>query len=303
MPKDHILLKPWIRTILILPAFLIVAGMFQILGDLVLGISPSSVDYEKSLFEETMGALFMLMGTFLVVGVFRKYIDRESFQSMGFDPEGFRIESMAGLALGAVMMGGGFAGLLLLGEIQWTGTNPDRISILQSIILFAMVAFTEELFLRGYVLNNLMKSMHRYVALIVSSLMFTLIHIFNPNFTWIGFSNILLAGVLLGLPYIYNQRLWLPIALHFSWNFFQGSIFGFNVSGQETYSLITQSRTTDTLWNGGAFGFEGSVLSLIFELLAICMVGWYYNRKEKTSAQEITPPQMEEANLQIDPAD
>ena len=191
------------------------------------------------------------------------------------------MESLVGLGLGALMLAGGFSALVFLQEIQWSGTNVDLSNILSGVALFVLVALSEELLLRGYVLNNLIKSMHRIIALAISSIMFMLIHILNSNSSWIGFLNIFLAGILLGLPYIYTKSLWLPIALHFSWNFFQGIIFGFNVSGHVTYSLFTQSRTADTIWNGGKFGFEGSVLSIIFQIVAILALWWYYSKRSE----------------------
>ena len=284
--------KPWARTLLILPAFLFVVGLFQIASYLVLGLDSSNIHLQKTPVQETVGALFTLIGTFAVIGIFRRFIDQESFRSMGFYPKGFRKETMLGLALGALIMATGFATLVFLHEIQWTGTNVEPVNILLGICLFVMVAFTEELFLRGYILNNLMKSMNRMVALLISSAFFSLMHIFNPNFSWFSFFNILLAGIFLGLPYIYTKSLWFPIALHFSWNFFQGTIFGFNVSGQATYSLFAQSHTSDNLWNGGKFGFEGSALSVAFQLIAIFGLWWYYNRKEKNSSDEDEIPSL-----------
>lgn len=248
-------------------------------GYLVLGLDPSNFLFDKSPIQETVGALFTLLGTIVVVGIFRRFIDQETFQSMGFYPNGYRMESIAGLGLGAFMLAGGFAVLVFLQEILWTGTNVDLSNILLGVVLFMLVALSEELLLRGYVLNNLMKSMHRIIALTISSIMFTLIHIFNSNSSWIGFLNIFLAGILLGLPYVYTKSLWLPIALHFSWNFFQGIIFGFNVSGHVTYSLFTQSRIADNIWNGGKFGFEGSVFSLVFQVIAIFYLWRYYSKK------------------------
>lgn len=282
--------KPWARTLLILPAFLVIVGLFQLAGYLVLGLDPSNYQLEKTPVQETVGALFTLLGTFVVIGIFRRFIDQESFQSMGFYPERFKSESITGLGLGALIMAAGFTTLVLLQEIQWSGTNFDPGNITLGICLFVLVAFSEELLLRGYVLNNLMKSMHRMVALLVSSVFFSLMHIFNAHFSWIAFWNILLAGILLGLPYIYTRSLWLPIALHFSWNFFQGTIFGFNVSGHVTYSLFTQTRTADNFWNGGNFGFEGSALSIAFQLIAILVLGWFYSRKEKNSGEKDETP-------------
>ena len=279
-------IKPWARTLLILPAFIVVFALFQLLGYLALGLHSSDIHLQKTPLQETVVALFSLIGTFTLIGIFRRFIDKESFQSMGFYSKGYPKETILGLGLGAVMISAGFAILVFIQEIQWTGTNVVLANILSGICLFLFVAFSEELLLRGYILNNLMKSMHRMVALLISSIFFSLLHILNPDFSWFTFLNILLAGILLGLPYIYTKSLWLPIALHFSWNFFQGTIFGFNVSGQTTYSLFTQARAADSIWNGGKFGFEGSALSVIFQLIAILGLWLYYSKKEDRSIKE-----------------
>ena len=295
--------KPWIRTLLILPAFLIIGGLFQLAGYLVLGLDPSNYHLEKNPVQEIVIALFTLGGTIVTVGIFRRFIDQETFQSMGFYLNGYRKESIAGLGIGALIMATGFSALVFFKEIQWTGTNVDLSNILLGVVLFVLVALSEELLLRGYVLNNLMKSMHRMAALLVSSVFFSLLHIFNANFSWIGFCNIILAGILLGLPYIYTKSLWLPIALHFSWNFFQGIIFGFNVSGHVTYSLLTQSRTADNIWNGGKFGFEGSALSLVFQAIAIFFLWRYYSKKSELKIETVIPTTIPPTNIQIDKQD
>ena len=272
-------ISPWVRTILILPAFIFIVGLFQLTGSLVLGLDPSNFLIDKSPVQETIGELFTLMGTIVVVGIFRRFIDEESFKSMGFYRRGILNETLFGLGLGALIMATGFTTLVSIREINWLGLKVEADNIFLGFGLFVLVALAEELLLRGYVLNNLMKSMNRLIALAVSAVMFSLIHVFNENFSWIGFWNLILAGILFGLPYIYTKSLWFPIALHFSWNFFQGIIFGFNVSGHITYSLFTQSRTADTIWNGGKFGFEGSVLSLVFQIVAIGGLWWYYSKR------------------------
>lgn len=273
--------KPWIRTLLILPAYLFIVGFFQLAAYLFLGNELTNIPSDESPVQEIILALFTLWGTIVVVGIFRRHIDLESFRSMGFYVNGFSRESITGLGLGAIIMATGFSALVFGQEIQWTGTNMEYGPFILGFGLFVLVALSEELLFRGYVLNNLMKSMNRLNALLMSSLFFTLMHSINPNFSWMSFWNILLAGILIGLPYIFTKSLWLPIALHFSWNFFQGTIFGFNVSGQDTYSVFTQLRTADTIWNGGAFGFEGSALSIVLELIAIGGMWRYCSRKEK----------------------
>ena len=81
-----------------------------------------------------------------------------------------------------------------------------------------------------------MFSMNKYLTLIVSSSLFTLLHIMNPNTDWFSFLSLFIAEILLGITYIQNRNLWFPIAIHFSLNFFQ-SLFGFNVSGQDFFQF------------------------------------------------------------------
>jgi len=273
--------RGWIRTLLILIPFGFFVGISQVLAILSLGVKLSDRSFHPNTFQATVIELFMLAGVFAVVAIFRRWVDRDSFQSLGFGFKNVRKESLLGLILGTFLISAGFVFLLIFNEIIWKGTNLDAFSILVSIVLFVAVAFTEELFFRGYILGNLISSMNRWIALVVSSLFFALVHMGNAHFTVYAFLSILLAGMLLGLPYIFTKSLWMPIALHFSWNFFQGTIYGFSVSGNKEYSLITQSRTTDTIWNGGEFGFEGSLLAVIFLILAIAGFTIYYRWKEQ----------------------
>ena len=107
-------------------------------------------------------------------------------------------------------------------------------------------------------MKNLLESFNPYAALFVSSLFFSLIHGANPNVTLLGLSNIFLAGIFLGASYVFTKNLWFPIALHFSWNFFQ-AMFGFKVSGLDSYSIIKFDIIENNYINGGEFGFGGEI--------------------------------------------
>lgn len=276
--------KGWIRVLLFILPFLIFVVISQMLSSLVLGLKHGKEHAALSLFQSTVSVLFMLSATFAIVAIFRRWVDRESFVSLGFGTVNFKKEVIAGLLLGVVMMTLGFIILILINEIALNGVHLDWGDLLLSMLLFTAVAFNEELLMRGYVLSNLMLSMNRWVALLISSLLFSAMHLGNPNITLFSFATIVLAGLLLGLPYIYTKSLWLPIALHFSWNYFQGTIFGYSVSGNASYSLITQTRKADTIWNGGEFGFEGSLLAVLMLVVAIVVLGWYYHKQEEKVA-------------------
>ncbi len=275
--------KAWERPVQILIPYIIIVGIFQLIGFTILGLDPNNFQIPKTLLQDLVLKLFTLVGTIVVVYLFRWSVDKESFRSLGFYKKGIWKELIIGLALGMALIATGFSLLFLKDEIHWTGTNINIQNILLGFVLFAFVAFSEELLFRGYILNNLMKSIPSVYALIICSVSFSLVHGLNPGYNWFSFCNLVLAGLLLGLPYIYTKSLWLPIALHLSWNFFQGTIFGFSVSGNVTYSLVEQSRSSDNLWNGGKFGFEGSILSIVLQLIAFMGLWWYYHRKSKGS--------------------
>lgn len=172
----------------------------------------------------------------------------------------------------------GYMILIYFKEILFLKVDFDLKELTISILLFTMVAVVEETLMRGYVLRNLMISFNRYTALIISSIVFSLMHSFNPNIDLFALIDLFLAGVGLGLSYVYTKNLWFPIGMHLGWNLFQ-TLFGFNVSGQNMYSLIEFKINDANLINGGAFGFEGSYLSIIAEILIIASVGSYYIRK------------------------
>lgn len=211
----------WLRVLIFIVPYFIIVGIFQFAGMKIQGLNMKDTGMSLEPFQALVIELSALCGTLIIVGLFRRFVDKESFQSMGFFSIRSLKDSSIGFAIGAVIMILGFVWLIDLKEITWISTQFDALKILQLIVLFIFVAIAEELVFRGYILNNLMKSMNKWVALLVCSVAFSSLHLFNPNHSWFSFINITLAGILLGISYIYTQSLWLPIALHFSWNFFR----------------------------------------------------------------------------------
>lgn len=270
----------WARVALIIIPYIITLAVTQGFGFLITGVSLSEDHSTLSLSQTFIVTLLGLIGSFLIIGIFRIRVDKKSLISLGFQMPRFSKDVFVGLAIGAMIMLFGFVILLALGETRIEQMRFDWSNLVLSFFLFVCVSFSEEILMRGYVLNNFMDSWNKYLSLVISAFIFAALHLANPNFSWIGMANIFIAGLILGLSYIYTRNLWFPIALHFSWNFFQGPVFGFHVSGQETWSVVVQSRTTYTLMNGGAFGFEGSLLGLIFEAISLAVVFFLFrNRK------------------------
>lgn len=213
----------------------------------------------------------------ILLWLFMRFIDKQPLIEIGFQTKGRLKEFNYGLILGLLIMAFAYVFLSLIGEIVFENYTFDLQKIFLSIILFVGVSIFEEVIFRGYMLKNLLESFNPYVALFISSIFFSLIHGSNPNVTTLGLCNIFLAGFFLGASYIFTKNLWFPIALHFSWNFFQ-SMFGFKVSGLDSYSIIEFTIPENNMLNGGEFGFESSLLSIIILIIGTFII-WNYFKK------------------------
>lgn len=207
------------------------------------------------------------------------FVEKRKFKELGLKIKDRGFDFLAGIIIGLIVMATGFFLLIVLDEINVQNFNLDLQEMLLSIGVFMAVSISEELLCRGYIQRNLMYSFNNYIALIVSSLLFALAHSFNPNLSWIALAGLFGAGILLGLSYIYTKNLWFPISLHFSWNLFQ-AYFGFNVSGQEFYSIVEFNIAEENILNGGKFGFEASIFSLILQIALILLIFKYYQKRK-----------------------
>ena len=282
--------KGWLTAILSIIPFFIFVSFFQGLG---VGLSSSlgergiiDFDFDKYLeiedmrdflVADTIIQYFDLIGVLLLLWILMRFVDKEPFIKLGFSLKGKINDIILGMTLGLLLMAVGYTILILLGEIKFIGFNYDLKNIILLFLLFIAVSIAEETYVRGYVLKNLLQSFNPIISLIISSAIFSLLHFFNPNVNYIALTELFIAGILLGISYVYTKNLWFPIALHLSWNFFQ-VMFGFNVSGMDTYSLIEFEIIENNNINGGDFGFEGSYLSILFSLIMMYFLWKYYKK-------------------------
>ncbi len=285
--RKEIKVKGWQRILTMIIPYLLIVGIFQLIGGAISGVDFNNLNFQKSSEQTLIISFFSLLGTSLVVWIFMKYIDKENFIELGFHTKNRLNEFYLGFLIGAVIMISGFVLLQFLDEINFQKTLFNFEELIYSMLLFLAVSITEEVLFRGYILRNLMLSFNKYFALILSSSLFSLMHGFNPNIDLFGLVSIFIAGIFLGITYIHTKNLWFPIALHFSWNFFQ-TVLGFNVSGKDIYSVVEFSMKEKTLLNGGNFGFEGSIFSIIAMIITIAIISIYYQRK-KLSTTSVKP--------------
>jgi membrane protease YdiL (CAAX protease family) len=276
----------WTRILSFILPYIIVVGIFQFIGASILDVDILDKNSIKTTFQHFIISFFGLIGLLLLLWLFMKYVDYEKFINLGFHLKNKSKHFYLGVFIGFFIMGFAYLILSQLNEIKYVKIEFSIKEIILSLGLYIVVAINEEVLIRGYVLRNLMYSFNKYTALIISSILFSVIHGFNPNMDWFSYLNLFLAGILLGSTYIFTKNLWFPIALHFSWNFFQ-TLFGFNVSGQNLYSLIEFKIAKPNLINGGLFGFEGSIFCIVIQLILITAILIYYNKSASSSQSKL----------------
>lgn len=219
---------------------------------------------------------------FLIVYYFRKFIDRKSVLSLGFSIHNRTKDIIFALLLGFIIMAFGFSLLWIMGKLEIRAIKFVPYVMFMSLIIFFAVALIEEIVFRGYLLNNLMESLNKYIALTITALIFGALHSLNDNFTVVGLLNLTLFGVLAGMPYIFNRNLWFPISFHLSWNYSQGAVFGFPVSGkgEGIEFLISQNLQGNPQITGGSFGFEGSLILTLLLFMSILIVSYLYKNNQ-----------------------
>ena len=279
----------WLRATLFFIASFITSQIFAGIGLVIVllatGFDLNALANQEEITNAAKDVNFLLplkiiefLSVILCVWLFVRFIDRKPLESIGLTLKGYEKDFRLGMALGAGLIAIGFLILFILGYLSVDGFSFPLGTIVLYFMLFVVVSLHEEIMMRGYVLNNLMQSMNRYVALSFSSVIFMSIHLLNPNISFLSVVNLFLAGIVLGIYYIHKPNLWLPIGMHLTWNFFQGPIFGFEVSGIETKSIIDQSIRGNEIITGGAFGFEGSVLATISIIIMIVYLDKKYKK-------------------------
>ena len=201
------------------------------------------------------------LGITLAVYICRKLLDRRSFVSLGL-----RLNARAltyfliGTAISAVALGALFLGMWAGGLLVVKGVSVNLPLLGCWIALWLLVGWGEEIWVRGYWLQNIAEGGHIKSAVIVSSVLFGLLHGGNPNITLLAVLNLMLAGVYLAWGYVRTRSLWLPIGLHFGWNLFEGTVFGFPVSGTSPYAVVKINVFGAQWLTGGKFGPEGGLV-------------------------------------------
>jgi uncharacterized protein len=222
----------------------------------------------------------------LVINIILRIIDKKRFKDIGLMSVFKRSNDFVfGLLMGAISMTLIFLVLLATGNITLRENllKPNfSMTAAVGIITYIIVGIKEEVLSRGYCINVLNQMNNPALSVFISSIIFSALHLFNPNVKLFGLINIVLVGFLLGFMYLKSGNLWMPIGYHIAWNYFQGSVFGFPVSGITQKGVYSISVYQDNLLTGGSFGPEAGVLATIVIILGFIYILQMKNKRKKT---------------------
>ncbi len=272
----------WLRALLFLIAFALTIGIS--LG--VYQITRHKGSQDTLGLENLMKGKNLLVTTaivffsgILLTFVFRRWIDRKSFISLGLDFHGRAAEAIAGGMLATFIICASSILLKATGHLKWMDIIFDARALFLAFGSVVIISFYEELIFRGYILNNLMDSFPGWLALVISAFLFMIFHWTGQSS--IGFftlANSLIMGLILGLNYIYSRNLWFSICFHFAWKFMEGPAFGY--SADEPFQTVLQPELNgDINITGGVNGLQGSAILMAVALLSLIALYLFLQKK------------------------
>lgn len=260
--KDHKNIKLWRDIIFVIGGILLL-----IIGSTIQSFGVYTVSEYNSYLINIPIFLITAVVLLLLYGFLTKYVEgndackitpRKDISSIG---KGFFVGFSYFIIVTATMS---LCGCYHIKSIQF-----DWEKQLFSFALFFLVAVSEEIFFRGILFRMINRRWNLWAALVISALIFGGLHIFNDNATlWSSIAIAIEAGSLLGAAYAYSKNLWLPIGIHWIWNYTQGNILGFPVSGGDNVTSVITPEISGPQWlTGGSFGAEASVIAAVIGLL------------------------------------
>lgn len=257
-------------------------------GD-VAKLTEASMEVTQRLMESDwymIGMLFSDIVMMLIVFLFCRFIQKRKLRTLGFIKKGMLKEYGLGMLLGfaffsvCVLLG------VLFGGLKIEGISPEfSIGIFVAYLLGYMVqGMTEEVLCRGYFLGSYARRYPVYAAVLANSLLFASLHLLNSGISVLAFINITLFGIFASIYFIRRGNIWGIGAFHSIWNLVQGNFYGIKVSGTPVGNTLftTQAIAGKSLWNGGDFGMEGS---LICTIVLTCGIIFLYTRKNKDAVE------------------
>ena len=261
----------------------LVWGCYLVLGVLAFTIIPAMTWYVLLLNIPAYAAVpLSTIGAVAALYAFKKYLSwyAEDGESLSFRGK-MRMMGI-GWTVAAVNFMAIIVCLFLCGYYRIVTVEFDVASQLSWLSLFLLVGVVEEVVFRGILFRLITDKWNITVGLTTSSLLFGLAHLGNPGATlWAALAIALASDCLFGMAYAYHQTIWVPIGMHWAWNYLEGGVFGCAVSGAplDYQPLITPRISGPDILTGGAFGPEASIICVALGIVLSTVYTVLYIKK------------------------
>lgn len=243
------------------------------LGEFVLlpfGFSEGSAN--STMIENLMGLAADIV-PIMAIFLFSKFIEKRSLPSLGLKGNNSVKDYGLGIVIGLALICSTFLINFVFDSIS-VSTNPKGISwtfVILSAFAYMIQSFNEELICRGLLMNSIASRKGPIAGILINTIFFGVLHLLSPGVTILSFINVILFGLIFSLIFYKTNSLWVVSAIHFIWNYFQGVIYGAQVSGLSLFSSVFKSTPIagKEILNGGAFGFEGGFTVTVVILVTI----------------------------------
>lgn len=216
--------------------------------------------------------LFSTAATIVVVVLFCRLVQKRSWNSIGFCSKSAFHYYVRGVFFGGITISAAvlFCTITAAGHFE-TYKNTSVFMICLFLPAYLIQGASEEILCRGYFMYSVARRYPMWLAVLVSSAFFALMHLPNNGVSMIAFANLFLFGIFAALVTIRTGSIWYASGFHSAWNFFQGNIYGMKVSGMDMNSSLFHfvSRPAKAYLNGGNFGIEGGLVCSVILIVGI----------------------------------
>jgi uncharacterized protein len=268
-------------------SFIIISGLANVGLEIVYKVIFNEPTLDLNPYNSMQQFIIYFAGSFvlpmLAMALYWKYAMKKPLNQLLFGLNFNLKQTLWGILFGLVSI---VIGFVVLGSMDLITIEKIVVSwpdLIWLLLFFLLVAIIEETLVRGLLFGSLEIGFSKITSLLVTAFVFAFLHIFNDHIHYVSLLNIFLAGIFLGYSRLYTPLLYFPIGLHLAWNYIQGPVLGFAVSGNKTYQMVLQSQVDAPILTGGQFGFEGSIIASIVMLVAIVGVHFYFS---KTNTQQ-----------------
>ena len=239
---------------------------------------------------DLLSFLYTIIAFFLWV----KLIEKRPVRTMGFSKGNGLSEFAKGVLVGAIMITTVLIVFFITGDVRFDRIQfslPFLVSWILVLIGYIFQTAAEEIYIRGWLIPIISYHKNAYLAILISSTMFSYFHLNNNGASWLSTVHLFVFGLFTAVYALKRGNIWGPCGFHFAWNFIMGNLYGFHVSGFDSESSLMYFTTSNrTFITGGEFGPEGGIPGLVVFLLALLWA--IFLLKDTSAEQEELYPQL-----------